>query len=110
MDPDERTRQLRAREISQLESQLKVEPPSGCFGFLIRYAGVVILLLVAAVVMFLFTDWGSLMIIVYPVGIVGVYWLVASIIHDSRKSRLRRLLREEKKDLRRSSGKRWWQL
>ena len=92
--------QQREREIVQLQRQIEAKGTPGFFGFLLRYLGVIAAILLSLIGVAVFDLW-DIAVFGYAVLLIGypIYWMVERTAQNNRKARLKKLLREEGREI-----------
>ena len=92
----------REREIVQLQRQIEAEATPGCFGGFVRFFGIVLAIVLSLLGVMVLDLW-DVAKIVYPLLLIGypVVWMAERAAQNKRKARLKKLLKEERQDIRR---------
>ena len=101
---EQEIREHREREIVQLQRQIEAEATPGCFGGVFRFLGIILAIVLSLFGVMVLDLW-DVAIYVYAFLIIGypITWMVERAAQNRRKSRLKRLLKEERQDIRNSS-------
>ena len=94
-------RELREREITELQRRIDNNPPPGCLKGIAGYFGTAFLMFVAAIVITFMTESWELGALIYTAGLIGflIQWTLLRSRHGKLKSRLNSLLDEERRDI-----------
>ena len=101
----EREREIREREIIQLQRQIEAEATPGCFGGSVRLFGIVLAIVLSLFGVMVLDLW-DVAKIVYPLMLIGypILWMVERAAQNRRKARLKQLLKEDGQDINRATN------
>ena len=101
--PDKRIRELREREIVQLQRMIEADQALGCLKGIVGYFGMAILFTVVAGVLGAVMESIGLAVSIYTAGLLSyvIYWTILRSRRQKKKDKLNQLLKEEQQDIER---------
>ena len=99
----DREREIREREIVQLQRMIEADQSPGCLKGIAGYFGMAIIFTVVAGVLGAVTESIGLAVAVYTAALLSyvIYWQVLRSRRQKKKDKLNQLLKEEQQDIER---------